>query len=237
MRTRERFHSSDRDQLFTPFGLILDWLVRSCAGALGAAFVDAEGEAVDYAGTLDPFTVKIAAAHMRIILHEAAGSPSLGGETLREVTLRSGERSYFIRSMPEGYAFVLLLARRAFSVSRRALQIAERRLAEEAALPVVSERQETIWHAIDVECERDNHRRPIKVRVGQCWEPVDTVLGTLAGLPRGELGYRVRLRFGAELTLIREPRSCWYTDELAGEETGKTKELSVSEVASSKKEK
>lgn len=218
MRTRERFHSSERDQLFTPFGLILERLIRSSSGALGAVFVDAEGEAVDYAGTLDAFTVKIAAAHMRILLHEAAGSPALGGETLREITFRSAERSFFIRSMPEGYAFVLLLARRAFSVSRRALQVTERRLAREAALPLAFERHETIWYAIDVECEADDHRRPLKVRLGSRWEPLETVLGTMAGLARGEHGYRVRLQSGAELTLIREPRSCWYTDEPAVEE-------------------
>lgn len=212
---------SERVQLFTPFTRILERLIRSTTGALGAAFVDSEGEAVDYAGKLDSFTVKVAAAHMRIILHEAAQSPAFGGDSLREVTLRSRERTFFIRSIPEGYAVVLVLARRAFSVSRRALQVAERHLAREAALPISFGRNETIWYPIDVECQVSRGRRPSRVRLGSHWEPIDTVLGMVANMPPRERGYRARLGSGAEITLIREAPSTWYTDELSPENVEK----------------
>ena len=77
MRRRNR-RPSERVQLVTPFTRILEQLVNACPGALGAAFVDAEGETVDYAGVIDSFTIKVAAAHLRILLHEIAGLPALG---------------------------------------------------------------------------------------------------------------------------------------------------------------
>ena len=45
-------------------------LLRLCDAtpALGAALVDVQGETVDFAGTLDPFDIKIAAAEWRIVL-------------------------------------------------------------------------------------------------------------------------------------------------------------------------
>lgn len=205
--------SSERDQAPTPFAKILEQLVRSCAGVLGAAFVDAEGETVDFAGRVEPFEIKIAAAHARLLLQEADGLPSLG-QGLRALTIRAEKRTYAIRAMPEGYALALILSRRAFTVSHRALRHAERALASEAALASpVPMKQGLVWHAVDVEPCRTDHRRPGKIRVGRSWDSLDTVLGAIAGLPRGERGFRVRLRSGAELSLIRERGSRWYTDE------------------------
>lgn len=208
---------SERVQLVTPFTRILEQLVRACPGALGAAFVDAEGEAVDYAGAIDSFAIKIAAAHMRILLHEVSRLPALGADSARELMLRGQSRTFCIRAMPEGYAIVLLLSRGACSVSPRAMQVAERRLAAEAALPVRSHGFDTLWYPTEVETASKDHRRPRTVRLGTTWEPLDTILGAVAGLPSRERGYRVRLRSGAELTLIREPGARWYTDEPAAE--------------------
>jgi hypothetical protein len=39
-----------------------------------------------------------------------------------------------------------------------------------------------------------------------------TILGTIAGLPRRERGFRVRLPSRAELNLVREPGDHWYAD-------------------------
>lgn len=217
MRRRNR-RPSERVQLVTPFTRILEQLVNACPGALGAAFVDAEGETVDYAGVIDSFTIKVAAAHLRILLHEIAGLPALGGTTARDLMLRGHRRTFFIRAVSEGYAVVLLLCRGACSVSERALQVAERRLTMEASLPPrKARRDQTVWYPADVETSARDRRRPQAVRLGTSWETLDTVLGAVAGLPRREVGYRVRLRSGAELTLIREPGAHWYTDEPAAE--------------------
>ena len=214
MRSRSR-RPSERVQLITPFTRILEQLVRANPGALGAAFVDAEGETVDYAGATDSFAIKVAAAHMRILLHEAARMPTMGGSSVRELLIRGRSRTFFIRAMPEGYALVVLLTRGACSISARATQIAERLLAREAGLPPRSYRRETLWYPTEVETKADDHRRPTSVRLGTAWEPLDTVLGAVAGLPPRESGFRVRLSSGAELTLVREPGARWYTDEPA----------------------
>lgn len=203
---------SERTQAFTSFTAILERLVRSCAGVLGAAFVDAEGETVDYAGTVDSFAIKVAAAHMRIILHEAADLPALGA-SIRELTIRGTDRGFLIRAMPEGYAIVLVLSRRVFSVSSRAMQLAEHELIREAVLPI-RDRRETIWRLVDVETSAGDRRRPGKLRLGSEWEALETILGLVAGLPSRERGFRVRLQSGAELTLVREPHARWYADEL-----------------------
>jgi hypothetical protein len=50
---------------------------------------------------------------------------------------------------------------------------------------------------------------------GATWQRIE-VLGRVMGLGR-ELGYRCRLRSGAELTLVREPAGTWYADELVDE--------------------
>lgn len=213
---RRRHRPVQRDELPTPFTPILEQLLRSTAGTLGVAFVDAEGETVDYAGVLDPFVIKVAAAHLRIILHEAERLGVFGSE-LREVRIRSDSRSFLIRALREGYAIVLLLPRRAFSVSRRALQVAERALSREAALHYRRPRppNEQEWYKVDVQSCPDEPVRPGRVRISAGWEPLEMVLGVIADLPTGERGFRVRLRSGVEMTLIREPHSNWYTDEPA----------------------
>lgn len=208
--TTRASRGSGREELWTPFTPILEQLLHGCPGSLGAAFVDAEGETVDYAGGLDPFLIKVAAAHLRILLHEAASSPAFG-EGTHELVIRSQRRTFLIQRMPEGYALALLLPRRSFSVSRRALEIAGRALAVEASLPSLG--QPVRWHPVQVESDKRDRRRPVRILVGPRWQRLEAVLGTVAGLPKKESGFRVRLHSGAELTLVREPGARWYADE------------------------
>jgi hypothetical protein len=53
-----------RDQAVSEFS---GTLMRLCdaTAAFGAALVDAEGETVDYAGSLSPFEIRVAAAEWR----------------------------------------------------------------------------------------------------------------------------------------------------------------------------
>ena len=56
-----------RDQEVTPFS---STLMRFCEGtaALGAALVNGLGETVDYAGSVEPFDIKVAAAEWQLVL-------------------------------------------------------------------------------------------------------------------------------------------------------------------------
>ena len=65
--SRRRSAVATRDQEPSAFSAILERLCRA-TGARGGAFVDVEGETVDYGGTLSPFAIKCAAAEWRLIL-------------------------------------------------------------------------------------------------------------------------------------------------------------------------
>lgn len=199
-----------RDQATSTFTRILSRLVASTPGAEGAALVDGEGETVDYAGKLDPFDVKVAAAHWMIVLTDVSYH-TFGGQ-IRQLSIRARRRSYFVRSLEEHYAIVVVLHRRAvFAVSERAVQEAVTRLSLEAGWPLP--RYITGWSSVEVETEsQDPLRRPRRLRVADCWHPVE-VMGTLVGLRPREKGYRVRLPNGAEMTLVRERLGGWFTDE------------------------
>lgn len=187
----------------TPFGRILGDLLARVPGAFAAALVDSEGETVDYAGLGDPFDVKVAAAHLRIVIRELEGFGKLGAP--RWLVVRGGRRSIVTRSLPDGYALVLLLRRRAgFTSSERAFAVCERALAEEAGWPLA---RGPLWYPISVRIDRRG--RPS--RVGPDGVAVE-VLGAVMGLPARERGFRVRTSHGNELTLVREPGRAWYAD-------------------------
>jgi hypothetical protein len=205
-----------RDQQPTAFTRILEQLLELEPTVLGAVVVDAEGEAVDYAGGLTPFDIKVAGAHLRIVLDEVGAFTrpprpnQLGRPT--QVVVRGVRRSFLARPLAEGYALAIVLKRHGFVVSSRAVAIAEHRLALEAGWPSVPR---LLWHPVHVETAYRNRRRPLRMLAGSTWQRVE-VLGSLVGLGR-ERGYRCRLRSGAELTLVREPAGTWYADELVDE--------------------
>lgn len=194
-----------RDMDASAFSHILEELIGRLPGAFACALVDQLGETVDYAGACDPFDVKFAAAHLRILLDQVARWAVLGEP--RSVVVRGQQRSFVARQLPDGYALVVLFRRRAgFSASRRAFASCERSLAREAGWHLSIE--DTVWHPTSVETDRRGRPTvigPERLRV--------EVLGSVQGLPAFERGFRVRTADGSELTLVREPRRCWYSDE------------------------
>ena len=200
---------SVRDMDLTAFAKILSDLVMRVPGAYASALVDQGGETVDYAGAGDPFEMKVAAAHIRIILNdleELGDAHPLGSP--RSIVVRGARRSVIGRRLPEGYALVVLLHRRAgFATSERAFSTCERLLAKEAGWAAGKGRP---WFPVRVEVDRRG--RPTVV--GNPPIPVE-VFGAIVDLPRQERGFRVRLRgeSGGELTLVREPGHAWYADE------------------------
>ena len=194
-----------RDMDVTAFAQILTDLLGRLPGAFACALVDLGGETVDYAGVGEPFDMKVAAAHVRIVLNDLEEYRSLGDP--RWIVIRGAKRSVVGRRLPEGYALVVLLRRRAgFTSSERAYAVCERALAEEAGWTVKASRQ--AWFPLEVEVDRRG--RPTVVGT----PPVRVeVLGAVMGLAGREKGFRVRLATGSELTVVRESGRVWYADE------------------------
>ena len=203
VRKRPSRRPPARDVDATPFTTILDDLLRRVPGAYGAALVDGEGETVDYAGMAAPFDMRVAAAHLQIIVRQVEEWGALGAP--RWLIVRGVRRSVVIRVLPEGYALAVLLRRRAgFTASHRAFAACELALAKEAGWATPVGRP---WYPVEVEV--DARGRPTKLRPELAVE----VLGAAVGLPAPERGFRVRTRDGVELMLVREARHCWYADE------------------------
>lgn len=202
----------ERDQDRTTFSTILG---RFCqlAALRGAAFVDQEGETVDYAGFESPFDIKVAAAEWRLVLRGVVESGVAPWQSTRLVIARADTRSYFVAALADGYALVAVAPRRSFGISPRALLATARDLSAESGLPF-SERAHDRWQPVLVREHRAT-RRPRELSWGGTWQPVE-VLGRYASAPltRGERGYRARLENGAEITLVRERLARWYGDEL-----------------------
>lgn len=223
--TRSRRVSTTRDTDPTPFAAILADLIARMPGAFAAALVDSEGECVDYTGRTDPFELKIAAAHWRIVLADAA--PRLGSlGPVRTLLIRAHRRSFLAHGLPDDYAMIVLLTRRAgFTASRRALDLCERALCAEASWPVDAGPH---WYPIRVECRGRKPARvaaevpgtgptrprasPLRAGAAPKMRAVE-VLGSVVGPDPRERGYRVRLDTGAELTVVREAGGFWYADE------------------------
>ncbi len=196
-----------RDQEESAFSFILRDLVQRVPGAYAAALVAQDGESVDYYARVDPFDVKVAAATWRIAVAELAQLAEIGH--LRSLVVRARHRSTIVRVLPEGYALVVLLHRRAFPSVGRAFDACERALAVEAEWPLSDVRPQ--W--VGVQVETDRRRRPVWLSMGTSLSCSVEVLGSLVGLRGRERGYRVRLSSGHELNLVREAGGRWYADE------------------------
>jgi hypothetical protein len=217
-----------RDTDATPFSAILAELLQRVPGSYAAALVDAEGETVDYAGYGDPFDLRVAAAHLQLVLqgirNSAHGSEDGDSESAadvertgvlgepRWVVVRGHRKSVAASVLPDGYALALLLRpRSAFAISTRALKVCTRALAAEAGWTDLELRdgvKQRSWFAVEV--ETDGRGRPVRIGANRV---VVEVLGAVMGLAVRERGFRVRTLEGTELTLVREPRQLWYADE------------------------
>ncbi len=202
-------HSSRRVQSHSPFGVILERYLKLVPGGICVAFVDEEGEAVDFAGQGDEFDIKVSAAQWF-----AACSPLLQGSlgAPRSIMIEAHRCSYLVRYLFGGYALVTMLDRSvAFHVSERAQRFCHRELRREAGYDDELDRERPWWPA-KVRPTLRRSARPREIFIGDSWLSVQ-VLGAVVGLPRGECGYRVSLQDGSERTLVREPLGRWWTDE------------------------
>lgn len=196
----------------TGFTAVLRAHVEATPGTLGAVLVDGEGEAVDYVGDgLDPFDLKVAAAHLRIVLSdiERGRLAQEDGATQRLVVL-TDRRAFALTALPDGYALLSIQEPTdALEPTERALDETLRALHREAGwdAPPSAFR----WHRVEVEL--DDGARPRRVRMGSRWTAVVPIGRIARGLQAGELGWRVGVTSAAcELTLVRGRDERWYGD-------------------------
>ena len=213
-RTRARAGAfAPRDQNLSPFGVILARLCDAL-GAHGAVLVDQEGEAVDYAGAMQPFDLKIVGAELRLLVNGLSAS-CFGGTGSRELVLRGRNKSFAAFCLEDGYALVVQLPLGAFLMSHRAVSEAVRDLCQEAGWRVPPSFIKDRWVRVDVRGRSGAPRRPEALWIDGRWHSVE-VLGRWIDqhqLLSREDGYRVRLENGSELTLVRERLDRWFAEE------------------------
>lgn len=203
-----------RDQAASSFSAIL---LRLCeaSGAYAAALVDGEGETVDYAGSMQPFDIRVAAAEWRLVLALVTSSRAAWADT-NELIVRCRGQSFALWALSEGYALVLVLPRRAFRVSKRALAEAVTDLGREAGFTSPADKASVRWIRVDVQTDAHDLRRPCAVWLRGAWRTL-TILGRLQSgdLEQGDIGFLTQLPSGTELVLVREPLGIWFAGELA----------------------
>lgn len=214
-RPRRRAH---RDQAESSFNLILEDFLEIVPFARGAAIVDTDGETVDYAGELDPFDLRVAAATFQIVMCELRSCPYLS--RLQQISVPMGRAGYLLRVLDPSYSLLIVLRTLGtYSVSPRALLELESRILTEAGLARVRPLR---WHRVDVKTN-ERSTRPVALRPAfRAWDPEAPepgpwmsveILGTVVGVGTEERGYRVRLPTGAEIMLLREKSRLWFSDE------------------------
>ena len=203
-----------RDQSPSGFNPALERLCQSVAG-LSAALVDPEGETVDYAGCLDPFEIKVAAAEWSLIVRTLGGSRVLDWENTSEMCFRGKHRSFAVVLLSQGYALVVEMPTYSLCLSRRAVIQAVHEITTEAGLdlPETWKAMRERWTHVAVMADR-RLRRPEAIWRAEEWQSV-SILGRYRRdqLGRAESGYRVRIADGKETTLVREPLNHWYAEE------------------------
>jgi len=209
-----------RDQAESPFNVILEDFLDVVRYARGAAIVDFEGETVDYAGVVDPFELRVAAATFGLVLADLRACRYLCHSD--RIAVRMGKGGYMMCVLDESYSLLMMLrSLGTFAVSARLIAEFKSRILLEAGLPTPARSH---WQRVEVEPDVKN-ARPERLRVvasvaegargvDDGWTPFE-VLGSLVSTAPRERGYRVRLRTGAELTLVREPTRLWFIDERA----------------------
>jgi hypothetical protein len=176
--------------------------------------VDGLGETVDYAGHLDAFAVRVAAAHLRLVLEDARQQPFFAEAA--SIAVRTTRAGFAVYPLPDGYAIALLLSPKArLSSFSRAVSAIANLLVEEGGWRA---RTGAIWYAVEVSCAEAGSPQLVRTR-GQTLA-VDVLGHYEAGLGWRQRGWRVRFPSGVEAMLVREPGGHWYADEAPSETEG-----------------
>lgn len=208
MKTRPP--EAERDQLESAFTPILRRIANAAPTALAAAFVDAEGECIDYVSSIDPFEAKVSAAHALVLMDALrAARKKLGLQEPIALSITGSDRELWARRVSDEYLLVVVLQPGADHLQVRAfLSVAGREFRDEvgAATPTwepstagleVSVRAAVGWPYAPSAFSQEGVRVVVSDVLGRWIEPGDA--------PGTELVcFRVRTEEGQELTLVHD---------------------------------
>jgi hypothetical protein len=198
-----------RDQMESAFTPILRRAWSASAAVLSLAFVDPEGECIDYVSSLDPFEAKVCAAHALVLVEGLrAARAKLGLSDPALLSIAGSRRELWAWRASAEYLLVAVLVPGAdHSQIRGVLASASREFREEVGVPAPG--WEPAGGAIEV---------LVRPAVGWPYAPqsfhragkrivVTDVLGRwLEGTDDDEIiCFRVRTEEGQELTLVHDP--------------------------------
>ena len=94
-----------------PFNYLLTNLLADVPGALGAIFLDGEGEAIEWVTRHgEPYEIKVEGAFHSIFKRRFAGPiEAMGGGPLRAYEIRGARLTALTRVLPGGYYVVLVI--------------------------------------------------------------------------------------------------------------------------------
>jgi hypothetical protein len=164
---------------------------------------------------MDPYEIRVAAAEWRLVLDLVLVRRALRLAQTREMVVRADRGSFAAVPLGEGYALVVRLPARCFTVSPRALSEVVRDLCREGGITAPAAWLDARWSRVQVRTASGPLRRPLEVWHGGQWRRLE-ILGrfTPEALGHREVGFRARLEVGSDLTLVREPPGVWYADGL-----------------------
>jgi len=199
-----------RDQLETTFTPMLRRAYEATPAALAFAFVDQEGECIDYVSAIDPFETKLAAAHAFVLLDALYGQQArLRMLNPFAIEISTESRSLWARRMCADYVAVAVVTPDADRTQLEAtLTDLSRQFRGEAGIETPS------WDAVQgievmVRSAVGWAYAPAEFNEGGLRVAVSDVLGrwTEPGGVGGDevVCFRVRTQEGQELTLVHDP--------------------------------
>lgn len=103
----EREHG--RDQVETEFTVALRLLFEVDPDVVAVAFVDHEGECVDYCGSLEPYEIRVVGAQLQVVVNNMAPSlTQLGLGELGELHVHCERYEFVIRRIDYEYAIIVM---------------------------------------------------------------------------------------------------------------------------------
>jgi predicted regulator of Ras-like GTPase activity (Roadblock/LC7/MglB family) len=97
-----------------PFKILLTKLVEAVPGASGAILADWEGEAVEQHSRLDPFEMKVTAAHWGILLSRMKGLQEIYPiGRVQQSVITTDEQHVIVGAIGEEYTLVMTMKRNA----------------------------------------------------------------------------------------------------------------------------
>lgn len=211
MTPRERSWAREyaRDQAESGFTDILRRLLYRATGLLAVAFVDGEGECVDYCSALDPHEAKVAGAQLLVTMTElGARMGKLDAGEAFMLTMHGSKRDIVVRRVSSDYLLVVVTRPRALT----------RRLTGGIEHAVIELRREAGIASPSWEPVLDSVRVEVRSAVGWPYAPaaffgeageriaVADVLGRWmegSGV-ESRVCFRIRTDGGEELTLVHD---------------------------------